>query len=960
MRQQTMKTLAISPLALSKPVISKQQHGITMVRFLCAVFAVWVFGVAPYAQSAITEEESAGMFEDALSRFNDGDYQGALIQLKNVLQHDSDDMAARLLLGRAYLHTGAAAAAEEEIKRAQLGGADRSNVLLPLGKAYFLQRKYDELLAEVLPGKYDLRINAQIYVLHGQAQNILRDFGAAEQSFERASELWPDHIPAILGRAQIRLAKGDLAGARQYAEEAISTAPGEDEPWFVQGEISRLERKFVKAIEQYSRAIELNPKHVKARVSRAASLLELDQTGEALTELEHVDSVVPVHFQAKYLRAIILARRGNHAEGRKILDNLALTLGRFEPKELMDDPADIFIAGTAKFARGDFERANEFLSLYSRLVPGDVSGQKILGATLSRLGHGASAMKYLQRAARATPHDPQVFALMGSTLMKMGEFSRASRMYQQAVDLDPEHSLTRSQLAMSKLMSGRESEAIEDLESVLTLDTAGPRAGLMLALLNIKRAEFDKGLAAAENLMERQQESPIPFNLAGASELGMGNLAAARARFEDALDIDSEFRPAINNLIELNRIEGKMEAATKMLETLLELNPKDIDTLMALSKIAETEGRLDDAIDWLEKIPGRSHVESNVQLVRLHLAAKDVEDAMDLARELASLHPDDPAVLEAKGRVELALSRTDAAVRSFQRIADVFTKSSPGLYRAAELQSLAGDVEGARASFMTATELDPSYLPAWVGMIKLDLDNGNTDSALETAYRLKQSDPTVGQELIGDILMRDEQFGLAAQAYHRGFIQEPTARLLMRLYGARRAEGNKESVVTMLESWMQANPNDLIVAQALATSYGDIGRTELAIQSFENLLEALPDSYAVNNNLALLYQRIGDKRALDLARRTYELAPDEANASDTFGWVLVQSGDVEGGVKYLREAHDRAPTEPEVRYHIGIALHRLGKTDAAREEFEKALDSGQSFDGDEDAKALLKALSSEK
>ena len=133
-----------------------------MVRILAALFAVLVIGIAPFAHSAITEDESAGMFEDAQSRFNNGDYQGAIIQLKNVLQQNSDDMAARLLLGRAYLHTGDAVAAEEEIKRAQFGLTDPSRFLLPLGKAYFLQRKYDELLDEVLPGNFDSRINAQI------------------------------------------------------------------------------------------------------------------------------------------------------------------------------------------------------------------------------------------------------------------------------------------------------------------------------------------------------------------------------------------------------------------------------------------------------------------------------------------------------------------------------------------------------------------------------------------------------------------------------------------------------------------------------------------------------------------------------------------------------------------------------------------------------------------------------
>ena len=125
-----------------------------------------------------------------------------------------------------------------------------------------------------------------------------------------------------------------------------------------------------------------------------------------------------------------------------------------------------------------------------------------------------------------------------------------------------------------------------------------------------------------------------------------------------------------------------------------------------------------------------------------------------------------------------------------------------------------------------------------------------------------------------------------------------------------------------------------------------------SIAHHQKLKEQDGNNPMILNNLAWLYQSVGDPRALAEARRAYELSPRAAVVKDTYGWVLVSQGSVDQGVKLLEEATALAPDEPEIQYHLALGRVKQGRKDDACALLETIMESDADFHQREDARKL--------
>ncbi len=142
----------------------------------------------------------------------------------------------------------------------------------------------------------------------------------------------------------------------------------------------------------------------------------------------------------------------------------------------------------------------------------------------------------------------------------------------------------------------------------------------------------------------------------------------------------------------------------------------------------------------------------------------------------------------------------------------------------------------------------------------------------------------------------------------------------------------------------------------LAGLFERLGKTEDAIQVYEDELRKNPEADVAANNLAMLlitYKK--DSQSLDRAKTLSARFAGSTNAAflDTYGWVLYKRGESAAAVTALQTALSKTPDSPISLYHLGMAQASAGQDDAARESLMRSLKSGKSFFGMDEAKATL-------
>jgi len=141
-----------------------------------------------------------------------------------------------------------------------------------------------------------------------------------------------------------------------------------------------------------------------------------------------------------------------------------------------------------------------------------------------------------------------------------------------------------------------------------------------------------------------------------------------------------------------------------------------------------------------------------------------------------------------------------------------------------------------------------------------------------------------------------------------------------------------------------------------ASTLHQTGKKAQAVSEYEQVLKAQPGSVLALNNLAWLYFEDGDSRAIELAERAYERAPERAEIIDTYGWLLIKTGRTEQGLSLLEKALKHAPENGDIRYHVAAGLAQAGEKARAKRELTTLLDSGAAFTEKAAAQALLKEL----
>ena len=763
-----------------------------------------------------------------------------------------------------------------------------------------------------------------------------------------------------LVQAQDYIQEGNFPKARVALRNVLKIDPKDPEAYFVFAQVEENEKNWRSAFANYQRTVELNPDHEKALLKLAKFYLEGRAVNKVLEMAERVLAKVPGQVEAEALKIAVQALKGNRSEaltaaealheehqtdpeaatilatlylaqGRgdlvepvmqravdanpdnfTLLNSFASALLRLNKAERAEEVLKKIVAAEPKVLdhrlrlagfydeRRDYDKAETILREVIKLDPDNE--QRHLGLAsfqVSRRGVSQGETALLE-ATRALPRSTSIQFALGELYELSKQPEKARGMYEQV--RDEQRTKPVGLEAMVKLATldwsvGKQEAAEKQLAEVLKENPRSLEAISLQGKIALQRGNGKDAIQAFRTVLKDRPELAEAYALLGRAYLMTSDAALARESFEKAVLLNPKLTDVHMTLAALDGTSGKSKEARARLESLLKLDPNNLQTLSMLLNVQVTEKDWAGTDQTLSRARSAGADSSVADLTegRLAEAKQEWDRARHAYDRAVTAHPDAPEPLIALVQLDIKQKKT---VQAKERLEQVLARNPAHPYATGllgEISLLGGDQAGAESRFKEATRIKPDWPTPWLHLASLKLSQKKMEETRE-----------------------------------------------------------------ILENGVKAIPKSQELRLLLATTLNEAGQVDRAIQEYETLLGQNPKALVAANNLAsLLIDQKGDPQSLDRAlalAKEFETSAPNPYFLDTLGWVHLKLGHQDEALRIIHLAAAKAPDHPVLNYHLGIAYFKAGQKAEAKTHLQKAVASQKSFQGLDDAKSVLAQL----
>ena len=584
------------------------------------------------AAAACTDPETAR--QQALERGDrfagEGRYNEAILEYRNAVRQDARSGEARLKLAEAYARTQNGPAALREYVRA----------------------------ADLMPENVEAQVTAGVYLL------LAQQFEEAKTRAEQALARQPDHVDALIVRANAMAGLKDVDGAIQDIEEALE-ARGEDGRMLTSLGALRLARgQQVEAETTFLKAIQVDPKALAARVSLANFYWSSGRPQDAERTLHAAREIDPSDPMVNRMLAALYMATGRPAEAEAPLKRMAekdggvalkAALGEYDvqmnriadatailkPLSEADppfSPATLQLAGIEYQAgRSDAARAllDQVLQREPRYTnalilraswylregnvraaldsghaavesdPASASAQYVLGQALAQNRQPDAAIKVLNEVARLNPRMAAAQLLLSRLELATGNVAAAAASATEAKRAAPQNLDVRLALARSLVAQGRLSQADPEVKSLIAEHPQVPHVQAVHGMLLMGRRDEAGARAAFRRALDRDPNFPDALQGLMLLDSQSGNLEAAIVRIEERVTSQPKSAPLQFIAARTYAAARQPEKMEKALKAGLEIDPDNVNAYMLLGSLYTSQKRLDSALAEFETAASR-------------------------------------------------------------------------------------------------------------------------------------------------------------------------------------------------------------------------------------------------------------------------------------------------------------------------------------------------------------------
>jgi putative PEP-CTERM system TPR-repeat lipoprotein len=905
--------------------------------------------------SACSGDDPAALLASAKEYIAAKDYKAAQIQLKNALQKQPESAETRYLLGKVFLDAGDPTSAAVELEKARALNHPPAQVVPPLARAMLMQGQRKKLLelfgsTTLADAAADADLQTTIAIAHASQG----DSAKASAALERALQIAPNHEPALLFQARLKAGAGDAAGATALIDKVLAANPTNDDALVLQGHLllsGAVDR--TQALAAYRKAIAANDQNLAAHSAVILILLGQQDPDGAQAQLDALKKVAPGHPQTVYYEAqLALYRRDFDKAG---------ALGAQLLKAGPDNVRTLQLMGAVELHKGALVQAETHLSRALQLAPQMGAVRRLLAQTYLQQRQGDKAYTTIAPLAEEPNAPGEVLALAAQAQLMRGETAKAEALFERAVKANPDDTRSRTALALTEIDKGDTEQGIDELAAIASKDP-GTTADVALITAQVRRRDYDGAMKAIDALEKKPAaDKALTAALRARVFLVRGDRNAARQHFERALAINATYFPAIAGLAALDVDAKQPDAAKKRLEDLLKAQPQHQQGLLTLAYLkSRTAAPREEVVELLNRaVQAHSGAAApRLALIDYYVREKDYKAALTAAQNASAALPDNIALLDALGRVQLAAGEHNQALATFNKLAALQPKSPQGAMRAADVHVAMKNNEAALQSLRRALSVQPDLLMAQRGIIALELAAKRPKEALATAREVQRQRPdeAVGHALEGDVEAMQRNWTASVAAYRAGLQKKSGDRLAPKLHAAMVAGGSRTAAEQWAGEWMKSHPKD----SQFLSYLGDVALAQRdwpqAENRFQAVLKLQPNNVAALNNVAWSAMQQDKPGALALAQKANELAPNQPALMDTLALALAKDKQLDKAVELQRKAVAMQPQNNALRLTLAKLLLQSGDKAGARTELDALAKLGEGFRDRAEVDQLLKTF----
>jgi len=861
----------------------------------------------------------------------------AIIEIKNALQKDPGLQEGRWLLGSLYLQLGAGQAAEVELLNARQLGYTGEELTGALLRAYLLQRKFSQVIAETDTGAGTLP--AEWMMVRGEALLGLGRLEEAEMLFRQVLAVATDSIEARLGIARIAILSGAYEQAESMLDQTEALAPQEAAVFMLKGELAMRRNDATAAEVSYMQATRLAEFNIAAEFGRIRALLALNRMADVAVALKRVEERSPGNPMTRYFRALIALSEDNQELARtNLLEVLKVLPGHAESQ---------FLMGHITYNQGQMEQSRDYLRAFLGQNSEHAEALQLLATVQIRLNQIDQAIANINKAMEKKGEDPTLLALLASANIAAGRVNAGVELLEDAIELDPENPTIATQLATAYLNLGSIDRAVSVLEKTISLSPMFVSARELLVTIHIRNSNFDAAIQTGEGLVSLQPDSASGSNLLGTAYMGVGKMELARTQFEGSIALDPAYIPALYNLARLEVTADNLEAAEVNYRRILAIDPNHVQTLLELARLESRKGEVDNMIGFIQqaRIADPNTIRPRLILGRYYASTGDSAKLLEIATESAKVAPGNPDIQLLLGQALRLNGRPDEALLTLNTLNEKLAGTPAIMYELAQIHLQLGNNDAARGHLSEVLRLIPNHPAALGTSIELAIRENDQELARKYASELQSQQPDSPQafSLMGDTYVSERKYQEAIAAYEQAYNATRSFVLTAKLSQTYELSGDREKAIRLMELWRDENPADSRADLVLAGIYMRAENNAAAVEHYEKVLTRQPDNSVALNNLSWLYVDIDLTRAHELAEKANRIKPNDAGVMDTLGWILARQGKNEQAIPLLRRALSLSPESGDIRYHLAYALAAAGDRDLAQDELARALGSGDDF-----------------